>query len=100
MILVSDNKFYEIEKKRANMGCNRCPCCNENQPYHLLDPNNPFAGSKGILAGIYSSWADTNGHGFWNRITMSKFTYYRIDHYSCETCGATWSSNPYIYHKD
>lgn len=56
-------------KKKANEGCNKCPCCNETS----------------ITAGLH--YYITKGF-FIPRV-------YNVDVYICRKCGARWESEPY-----
>jgi len=72
------------KKRKANMGCNICPCCGEskNSLYYL----NKGIVNRGILSGmICKSWVEG--------LFLSK--YKQTDCYSCLTCGAEWESDPY-----
>ena len=70
-------------KKKANIGCNRCPCCGESRSsiqYIQMGRLN-----KGIISGITKEWTE----GFFKTKQM------KADCYMCLTCGAEWESEPY-----
>lgn len=68
-------------KRRANRGCNMCPCCGEDKPTTYYGPFE----HKGILTGLQK-----HNTGFFSSGTV-------CDLYFCETCGAEWESDPYPY---
>lgn len=65
----------KIGKEIANRGCNVCPCCGEKY------------GSKGLRIPTCRTWCT----GFF------KTKHYKVDTYSCDSCGAVWESEPYEY---
>lgn len=66
-------------RKRANKGCDVCPCCGEDKPTTYYNPFEP----KGILTG-----SKKRGSGFFSSLMV-------CDLYVCKTCGAEWESDPY-----
>lgn len=72
------------QRLKANLGCNRCPCCGENRKQ--IDYWKEGITHKGISSGgICKNWAE----GFFKIKVM------QIDCYKCYTCGAEWESDPY-----
>lgn len=66
-------------RKKANKGCDVCPCCGENMPTTYYGPFE----FKGILTG-----PQKRGNGFFSSLMV-------CDLYFCKTCGAEWESDPY-----
>ena len=64
----------KLNKEKANEGCDRCPCC--GKAYY------GFTVSK-----LCKTWCT----GFF------KTRHYKIDVYTCSSCGAVWESEPYEY---
>ena len=64
----------EQARKRANIGCDKCPCCGNNK----VDKHIPVP---------YVEITE----GFFNVTRTS----YMKDKYSCSKCGAEWESDPY-----
>lgn len=65
---------FKREKKIANRGCNKCPCC----------------GSKKVKKGFPTIWREDAG-GFFHYYSR----HMKKDNYECEKCGAEWESDPY-----
>lgn len=75
----------KLNKERASIGCDKCPVCGETRKF--MDVLTKEKKTGGILA----STCTTYSKGFF------KSRSYRVDHYSCQTCGAKWDSEPYEY---
>lgn len=60
--------FRRLTEKKANIGCNKCPCCGE--PYKGIPP--------------IKTWYEKGRH-------------IKIKCYRCRWCGAEWESTPYQY---
>ena len=73
----------EERKKKANSGCNICPCCGESKYFYVDRTDGEMKGLSGPA--MYKTFTT----GFFKIKTM------RIDCYSCFTCGAGWESEPY-----
>lgn len=71
-------------RKKANIGCNRCPCCGESITF--FEYLQKGISDKGISTGISKEWIEEK---FFNAKTM------HADCYACLTCGAEWESEPY-----
>jgi len=61
--------FLKGEERKANIGCNKCPNCGE-QNYGTL---------------ISKTWAE----GWFKNRSM------KVNCYSCDKCGCQWESEPY-----
>lgn len=77
----------EEEKKRANMGCDVCPCCGENRSFDKCIRDG--VGFKGI------SSIRINRNRSVGSIFFGKTESTTVDIYDCHTCGAEWESEPY-----
>lgn len=77
-----DASKLKSDKTRANAGCDVCPCCGENKycwEYHSL--------SRGLSAPISRAWSEG----------VFKPKFFKVNCYRCNTCGAEWESDPYIW---
>lgn len=62
----------KLSKEKANEGCDRCPCC--GKAYYGF-----------VVSKLYNTrWGD-----------FLKTRHYKIDVYTCSSCGAIWKSEPY-----
>lgn len=77
-----DIEEKELERQKANEGCDICPCCGEDKSWD-------FSLEKGET-GIYHSTDTRLKGGFFSR-------YYTVDMYECSKCGTKWESEPYNY---
>ena len=75
----------KLNKERASIGCNKCPVCGETRKF--MDALTKDKKPGGILNATYSTFSKG----------IFKSRSFRIDHYSCQTCGARWDSEPYEY---
>lgn len=88
MKIIRTNKeelAFNSARAIANIGCNICPCCGETKS--LTEYLKEGVYNKGISGGIYESWFETR--------LFRKSRHMRSDHYTCNTCGAQWKSDPY-----
>lgn len=63
----------KIGKEIANKGCDICPCCGEEY-------GSKIPACRTWAAGIF------------------KTKYYKVNIYNCDSCGASWESDPYEYY--
>ena len=74
---------FEVMKNIANAGCDRCPFCGEDK--RDIQYFSEGVTNKGISGGVQKSWVEG----------VFRPRHMKCDCYRCETCGATWESEPY-----
>ena len=92
---------YEYNKKqqlknKALRGCNICPCCGETKKY--IEYLRQGVDNKGILNGTYRSYygrIDEEDRSIFSSIIPHESKHWKIECFSCLTCGAKWESDPY-----
>lgn len=75
----------KLNKERASIGCNKCPICGETRKH--MEAITKTGKSEGILSATYSTFSKG----------LFRTKYFRVDHYTCLSCGAKWDSDPYEY---
>ena len=80
--------FKELERI-ASADCDKCPICGETKDFHLSKPGD-LTSLSGISQLSCTTWAEG---GF----LFGRTKHYKIKHYICHTCGATWDSEPFQY---
>lgn len=66
---------FKLNQKLANKGCDVCPCCGEKY------------GERRLRIPTCKTWATG----------IFKTKHYKVDVYNCDSCGASWESEPYEY---
>ena len=81
------NRAFTLEsnRRKANTGCNICPCCGENKSENFYNKSGVF--DKGVFTNELISRTWTKG--------IFKVKHMKCDIYRCLTCGAEWESDPY-----
>lgn len=78
----------EMQRRLANIGCDRCPSCGENKTdFDYIKETGYYSSNKGIMKyGVRHTL---------KRVGLFKSVLCCIDSYKCNTCGVTWESEPY-----
>ena len=81
-----DERIKNENRRIANMGCNRCPCCDE-----AMIVSDAIRQGYGLKRGISSYTIEVPVNESW----FSRKAHKTVTRYSCNRCGAEWESNPY-----
>ena len=86
-------------RNTAIAGCDTCPCCGETR--NSLSYYKDGITNKGIITGTCKHWLgkkyEYDKSIFYSLFSLEKNRYWKVDCFSCLTCGTEWESEPYTY---
>lgn len=99
-ITQTSDEYQNKQSLRHNAlkGCNKCPCCGETKSYLRYIAEG--IADKGINSGICRTWygkLDEENSSIFSILNSHRNKHWKVECFTCYTCGAKWESEPYEY---